>query len=153
MRAWEGGSFNPEQIEVMKSALDEAWEALSKDQRARWTPAELAKRIIKLARRGELDPARLRMFATTEIVSNQPAPFTTIDTPGDSAPSAAARITIHRRNIDRYQRLLQTNLSAVERNFVDKRIAEEEAEILRVGADQHILPAADATDIPGASSG
>jgi hypothetical protein len=132
MAAWEGGSFNPEDIAVMKSALDDAWEALSKDQRARFTPAELAKRIIKLARRGELDPDRLRMFATTEVVSRR-APPAPVTAPDGSAPSTEDRILIHRRNIERYQKLLKTELSPVEHAFVERRIAEEEALIQSVG--------------------
>ena len=33
----------------------------------------------------------------------------------------------HRANIDRYRRLLQTHLTDDERQFVERRIAEEEA--------------------------
>ena len=35
------------------------------------------------------------------------------------------RLRAHRRNIDRYQKLLQSNLSAVELHFVEKRLSEE----------------------------
>jgi hypothetical protein len=73
MRAWEGGVFDPGTVAVMEVALDDAWAALSQEQRTRWTPNELAKRIVRLARRGERDPARLRMFALTEVVSSKRA--------------------------------------------------------------------------------
>jgi hypothetical protein len=41
----------------------------------------------------------------------------------------AARMLAHRRNIDRYRGLLRSQLSASERDFIDRRIAEEEAAI------------------------
>jgi hypothetical protein len=69
MRSFEYGAFDPETVALLKSVLDDAWASLDQEQRAHWTPNELAKRIVKLARRGERDPARLRMFALTEAVS------------------------------------------------------------------------------------
>lgn len=48
----------------------------------------------------------------------------------------AIRILAHRRNIDRYRALLRTKLTTLERDFILRRIAEEEAEVrsLTVGA-------------------
>ncbi len=48
----------------------------------------------------------------------------------------AIQITAHQRNIDRYRALLRSELTAVERDFIQRRIAEEEAElrVLRVDA-------------------
>lgn len=43
-----------------------------------------------------------------------------------------ARLRAHRQNIDRYRRLLDTNLSALERDFIERRIAEEEAALHRL---------------------
>ena len=43
-----------------------------------------------------------------------------------------ARIRAHRANIDRYQRLLATQLTAIERAYVHKRINEERAELERL---------------------
>lgn len=37
----------------------------------------------------------------------------------------AARLRAHQRNIDRYQRLLKSNLSATELRFVEQRLSEE----------------------------
>jgi hypothetical protein len=37
----------------------------------------------------------------------------------------AARLHAHQRNIDRYQSLLKTNLSAIELRFVEQRLSEE----------------------------
>ena len=38
-----------------------------------------------------------------------------------------ARIRTHRNNIYRYRTLLQTKLSDLERDFIDRRMAEEQA--------------------------
>jgi len=38
-----------------------------------------------------------------------------------------ARIRAHRNNIHRYRRLLQTNLSDLERQFIERRLAEEQS--------------------------
>jgi hypothetical protein len=38
-----------------------------------------------------------------------------------------ARIRTHRNNIHRYRRLLRTELSDLERDFIDRRMAEEQA--------------------------
>ena len=38
-----------------------------------------------------------------------------------------ARIRTHRNNIHRYRRLLRTELSDLERGFIDRRMADEQA--------------------------
>ena len=38
-----------------------------------------------------------------------------------------ARLRTHRNNISRYRRLLQTRLTAIERDFIEQRLGEEEA--------------------------
>ena len=38
-----------------------------------------------------------------------------------------ARIRAHRNNIHRYRRLLKTRLSRLERNFIERRLAEEKS--------------------------
>ena len=43
----------------------------------------------------------------------------------------SAKILSHRRNIQRYARLLATELTDVERQYLHKRIAEEQAELER----------------------
>ena len=37
-----------------------------------------------------------------------------------------ARIRAHRNNIHRYRRLLRTELTALERDFIDRRVADEQ---------------------------
>ncbi len=46
------------------------------------------------------------------------------------------RILAHRQNIDRYKALLRTELTPLERDFVRRRIAEEEAEARRLSIGQ-----------------
>jgi len=38
-----------------------------------------------------------------------------------------ARLRTHRNNIDRYRRLLKTKLSEIERQYLEKRLSEEQA--------------------------
>ena len=47
------------------------------------------------------------------------------------------RIVVHRQNITRYRSLLKTPLTAIERDFIGRRIEEEEAEIHRLTAESN----------------
>ncbi len=55
---------------------------------------------------------------------------------------ATIRILVHRQNIHRYKFLLETRLTDVERAFITRRIAEEEAEVCRLSADRRERPVA-----------
>jgi len=46
----------------------------------------------------------------------------------------AARLRAHHNNIGRYRRLLQTNLTVLERDFIERRLAEEETALNRVAS-------------------
>jgi hypothetical protein len=46
-----------------------------------------------------------------------------------------ARIRAHRNNIHRYRRLLRTKLSELERQFIERRLAEEQAALDALAAD------------------
>ena len=46
-----------------------------------------------------------------------------------------ARIRAHRNNIHRYRRLLRTRLSELERQFIERRLAEEQAALDALGAE------------------
>jgi hypothetical protein len=46
-----------------------------------------------------------------------------------------ARLRAHRQNIDHYRRLLRTELAVIERDFIARRIAEEEAAMSRLADD------------------
>ena len=43
-----------------------------------------------------------------------------------------ARMQAHRSNIYRYRHLLQTNLTELERDFVERRLAEEQSSLERL---------------------
>jgi hypothetical protein len=47
------------------------------------------------------------------------------------------RFLVHRQNINRYRSLLKTPLTTLEREFLDRRIGEEEAEIHRLIAESN----------------
>jgi hypothetical protein len=49
--------------------------------------------------------------------------------------SELARIRAHRNNIHRYRRLLRTKLSELERQFIEKRLAEEQSSLDALAAD------------------
>ena len=68
----ERGSYDPDTITLLRSVLDTAWESLSSEQRARTSKSHLAERMLKLAARGERDPARLRIRAIVEVVPDRP---------------------------------------------------------------------------------
>jgi hypothetical protein len=53
-------------------------------------------------------------------------------------------LRVHQRNIERYRRLLRTRLTKLERDFVMRRLAEEQGEIARLKARGDALGAADA---------
>jgi hypothetical protein len=59
----EGASFDPEAIDLMQAALDDAWASVRPAQRACASRSILASRVLELAARGERDHARLRAFA------------------------------------------------------------------------------------------
>jgi hypothetical protein len=51
------GSYDPETITLLRSVLDAAWNSLSPTQ-PHISKSVLADRVLKLAARGERDPAR-----------------------------------------------------------------------------------------------
>ena len=55
---------------------------------------------------------------------------------------STVRILAHRQNINRYKALLKTELTLLERDFIDRRIAEESAEIRRLNGDRMVLTSA-----------
>ncbi|QQO20776.1 hypothetical protein JJB98_13090 [Bradyrhizobium diazoefficiens] len=46
-----------------------------------------------------------------------------------------ARIRVHRNNLSRYRRLLKTRLSDIERQFVERRLAEEQTALEALTSD------------------
>ena len=45
-----------------------------------------------------------------------------------------ARLRTHRNNIARYRRLLQTELTDLERQFIERRLSEEQSDYQRLSA-------------------
>ena len=46
-----------------------------------------------------------------------------------------ARIRAHRNNLSRYRRLLKTKLSDIERQFIERRLAQEQTALEALAAD------------------
>ena len=60
----DGGSFDPETVEVLKTVLDDAWASLVPAQQARTSKSEMAVRILHKPRRAaSATPAKLRTTA------------------------------------------------------------------------------------------
>jgi hypothetical protein len=57
---------------LMRSVLDAAWNSLSPAQQARTSKSHVAERMLRLAARGERDPARLRLRAVVEVIPRHP---------------------------------------------------------------------------------
>jgi hypothetical protein len=66
-RALDGEAFDPEAIDLMQAALDEAWGSLGPLQRAFASRSILAERVLALAARGERDRARLCAHALGDV--------------------------------------------------------------------------------------
>jgi hypothetical protein len=57
-----------------------------------------------------------------------------------------ARLRTHRNNIDRYRRLLETKLTGFERQFIEKRLSEEQSSrdrlLSETASNSNIIPLA-----------
>ena len=62
-----GASYQPELIELMKTALEEATNILPLDKRTSAMKVTLASRILSAAARGVRDPTQLKIAALMEI--------------------------------------------------------------------------------------
>ena len=60
--------FQPDEIKLMRSALDEAIIILPKIERTSAMKVKLASRILAAAAKGERDPVQLRIAALLEVV-------------------------------------------------------------------------------------
>ena len=66
-----GTVFQPDEIKLMRSALDEAAIILPKAERTSVMKVKLASRILAAAAKGERDPNKLRIAALLEEVDVQ----------------------------------------------------------------------------------
>ena len=58
--------YDTDTVTLLRDILEDAWEHLTFEQRAQTPKSEIALRILRLARRGERDPMRLRAGAIDE---------------------------------------------------------------------------------------
>jgi hypothetical protein len=63
MSLQRGACFSPEEIEILRQALDSAWARMSLKEQSEYNRSGLAEHILKLAADGERDPVRLRDYA------------------------------------------------------------------------------------------
>jgi hypothetical protein len=63
-----GAVFQPDEIILLKSALDEAATILPQAKRTSAMKVKLASRILAAAAKGERDPIQLRIAALLEVV-------------------------------------------------------------------------------------
>lgn len=60
-------AFDPETLNVLRVALDEAWNNLPAEIQAKASKGEMASRILARAAAGERDAARLRIAALFKL--------------------------------------------------------------------------------------
>jgi hypothetical protein len=63
-----GAVFQPDEIKLMRSTLDEAATMLPQAKRTSAMKVQLASRILAAAAKGERDPVQLRIAALLEVV-------------------------------------------------------------------------------------
>jgi hypothetical protein len=63
-------ALSPATLKFLQTILDDTWDSLRPNEKARATKAELAKRILDVAARGERDPVRLRIEAVSSVVTS-----------------------------------------------------------------------------------
>lgn len=61
-------ALTPDTLKLLQSVLDDAWNSLRPEERARTSKTEVAVRVLEAASAGERDPARLRIEAITGVV-------------------------------------------------------------------------------------
>jgi hypothetical protein len=62
--------FDPETVAMLREVLDDAWSCLPAGQ-SNVTRSQLAERILKAAKAGERDPAKLRARAIAEVIEGE----------------------------------------------------------------------------------
>lgn len=63
-------ALTPDTLKLLQSVLDDAWNSLTPEERARTSKTEVAVRVLEAASAGERDPARLRIEAITGVVTS-----------------------------------------------------------------------------------
>ena len=63
-------ALKPETLRLLQSILEETWDTLRPDEKARTSKAMIAQRIIMAISTGERDGARLRIEAVAGVVTS-----------------------------------------------------------------------------------
>ena len=63
-------ALTPETLKVLRVVLEDTWNSLRPDEKARTTKTEVARRILKVAAQGERNPDRLRLRAMSVVVTS-----------------------------------------------------------------------------------
>jgi hypothetical protein len=61
-------AYDPETLNVLRHALDQAWALLPDERKATIQKSDLADRILKRAATGERDPVKLRTAAVVGLL-------------------------------------------------------------------------------------
>jgi len=119
----EHGAFEPEAIAAMGEAFKAACKELRDAGERELVRKLIAKRIIAAARRGELDPVRLRAMALRGLSVNE------------TSPAASYRF-VARANINHFRDRLRSETDAASRSILQKLLVQEED---KLGADFALL--------------
>jgi hypothetical protein len=68
VRAFHNSSFDPQTLQLLEAAFDEAWLTLKSIGNTTVKPDELARWVLHLAMEGERDPARLHDGALKGLI-------------------------------------------------------------------------------------
>jgi hypothetical protein len=63
-------AYDPETLNVMRHALDEAWALLPEDRKNKFQKIDMADRVLRRAAAGERDPAKLQAAALVGTAPN-----------------------------------------------------------------------------------
>jgi hypothetical protein len=80
------GAFESDTLRLLRTVLDEAWDALTPEQQSGTFKSDMAIRILRLAQQGERDPARLRIAAMLGVA------------PADTAEKRPPALSVGRRS-------------------------------------------------------
>jgi hypothetical protein len=61
-------AYDPETVELLRTALDHAWDSLLPHHKAQTSKSRMAEHILKHAATGERHPGRLRFRAVADAV-------------------------------------------------------------------------------------
>jgi hypothetical protein len=69
------GAYDPETVQLLRTVLDEAWDALQPHHRDLISKSHVAQCVLRYAAKGERHPARLRFRAIADAMQGIAAPY------------------------------------------------------------------------------